>query len=202
MTQETSAVDFRKNLNQTLSSWACYYVSGEEQGLWFTMWVVCVALKEDLFQSVISYSKHSLARNTPPHYKGCIRNLGSNPKGLTSLHLHIIDTCGLHGMNVEYVRHYEGRRCQTSKPTVENVALLRKVPGPTLQGNPAAKCPPSTTRSYAKMPGAARHKSLFSFLVKQLVNSQTCLHLQRAGESHEQLVRRRCRVGKTHHAQT
>lgn len=58
------------------------------------MWVVCVALKEDLFQSVICYCKHSLARNTPPNYKGCIRNLGSNPKGLTILHLHIIDTAG------------------------------------------------------------------------------------------------------------
>lgn len=94
VTQETSAVDFRQDVNQTLSSWARYYVSGNEQRLWFTMWAVCVALKEDLSQSVICYCKHSLAQNTLPHYKGCIRNLGSNPKGLTILHFHIIDTEG------------------------------------------------------------------------------------------------------------
>ncbi len=40
----------------------------------------------------------------------------------------------------------------------------QKRPGPTLQGNPAAKGPPYTTRSCAKLPGAARREQhIFSW---------------------------------------
>lgn len=70
-------------------------------------------------------------------------------------------------------------------------------PDPTLRGNPATRCPPSTARSYAKMPRAAR-RDIRTYFVKQLVSRQICLHLQRE-ERHWQLVRGLyvC-VGETH----
>lgn len=66
--------------------------------------------------------------------------------------------------------------------TVEYVApekILCRVPGPTLQGNPAAKGAPSTTRSCGKN----TRTYAANFFVKQLVN-QMCLRLQRERDTH------------------
>lgn len=96
-------------------------------------------------------------------------------------------------------------RRKQSKQTVEYVApekILCRVPGPTLQGNPAAKCPPSTTRSCGKMSGAARHKQLFFFCQTAGEPPNVSPSSESERERHWQLVRRLCHVGKTHHAQT